>query len=376
MIPLNDQNTMTKLARTGPTFKCAFKLLAPDPLAAAILGSRGAGIQEIQTQTETKISLADRADKFHGTGLRLVLVRGHAVEAMDASLQKIVLKLQSLVDDPKNPDGDLSDVLSKSGEYKLKVVMPKAAAGAMIGRAGGNIRNIREETACKVHVEDTKIGFGDLAEQIISLLGTIDSVAQCLTRLNALVQDCSNSDYFQDWAHLRCNASPSVPAGGKGGLGMGMSAGLFSSSPHGGSLGWNGMPASSGMPGMGYQERGIGQLSVLNQALSLMPAELVTNRTFAVQASLPIDSMSPLIGRGGTHIKEIWTITGAKVTLRDEDPNTVVTIEGPLQSVLAGYCMVMKKYLELEATGGFKVDGVKGGGKDGGKGGGKGKVGN
>jgi len=87
---------------------------------------------------------------------------------------------------------------------------------------------------------------------------------------------------------------------------------------------------------------------MVRRVMRSMPHQLVGSQTFAMQASLPIDAMSGLIGKGGCGTKEINNQTGAKVTLKNEDPNTTVTIEGSLNSTLCAYMLVMKRYLELE----------------------------
>jgi len=350
-----DSEFIAKVPRTQ--YAHAFKLLATDALAAAILGARGAGIQEIQALTESKISLADRSDKYHLTNLRLVLIKANSLNSIDGALQAICLKLKSLIDSP-NPkknagEIDFSDILDKKGEFKLKCVMPRGAAAALIGFKGANIAELREATGCKVRVEEEKIGSGAVSEQVISLIGALDSIMACLQRLNAIVQELSTQDFFQSWAHLRQKGA--IPGAG------GAPGGIRSNVPqHVGGSGKGGGAVSVGLQPLGG---GAQNDALVQQAMCSMTPTLVNGRTFAVQASLPIDCMSALIGKGGQNTKDITAQTGAKVTLRDADPNTVVTIEGPLNSVLSGYCLVMKKYLELESSGHATGGPTKGSGK-------------
>jgi len=328
----------SKVPRVHYTY--AFKLLAPDALAAAILGARGTGIQEIQALTESKISIGNRNEKYHNTNMRLVLIRGNGNQIIDAALEAICIKLKGLVDAPKKGEADFADILAKNGEFRLKCVLPRAAAGALIGAKGANVALIREETGCRVRVEDGKIDAGSSQEQIVSLLGSIESLHACLQRVNVLVQDLANQDYFQDWAHLKQKPSPGATAPIPQAM-TGRPVTVAPRASRGGQAPTNPMLTTTNAPD-----------SIVHRALQSVPAGMMNNRTFAVQASLPVDSMSALIGKAGHHTKLIAEQTGAKVTLRDEDPNTVVTIEGSLNSVLGGYVMVMKKYLEHEQGGG------------------------
>lgn len=335
---------MTPRAAKAPRmeYQFAFKVLGPDSLVSSVLGTKGAGIQDLQNQTNTKISISSREDKFPGTVNRLILIRGHDQNAVDCVLQNIVIQVKELVvTGAIKTDEDKIEMSSAKGDLKLRIVMPKAATSAMIGPKGATISRIRDTTQCRIRVEDAKIGTGELAEQIVSLLGSAESIQACLSQLNQLVQELSQETYFQHWAHVRCNID-SLGGLSKGkGKGKGAAIGGRTVTESGG------RQITLGKPSVG------GAVDTNNPLFAVrrsVPNDLVQGRTFAVQASLPVDSMSALIGKGGGHIKEILTQTGAKVTLRDENPNTQVTIEGPLDSVLGGYCMVMKKYLEIEGS--------------------------
>jgi len=338
-----EEESATKAPRT--TYVYAFKVLAPDSLAAAILGARGAGIQEMQSITQSKISLADRSDKYHNTNQRLVLIRGDNHQAIYGAMQGILSKLRSLIENPKVEDAkaDINELTTKAGEYRLKCVVPKQSAGALIGHKGANISELRETTGCKVRVEEGKVGSGETAEQVISLMGSIDALMACLQQINYLVQDQAGQPFFQEWAHLRVKPLGSAdPA--RQSLAQQFAGNATTVTPR--------IGLSRAQPGVPVP-LSVNDDSMVHRALTAVPKTLVNNRTFAVQASLPVEAMSGLIGKGGNNTKEITAQTGAKVTLRDHDPNTVVTIEGSLNSVLSGYTLLMKLYLELEASGGL-----------------------
>jgi len=349
---------LTKAPRTHYAF--AFKLLASDALAAAILGAGGAGIQEIQSMTESKISLANRSDKYHNTNLRLVLIRGNNHHNIDGAFQAILLKLRGIIENPFKEESQITDfieMITKHGEYKLKCVVPKQSAGAVIGNKGATVAQLRDMTGCKVRVEEGKIGTGDTQEQIVSLLGSIESLMACLQQINIIVQEQAGAAYFQDWAHLRVKQDAPQPRPNLGpNLGPHLGHQATTVSPH------IGAPRVPIMP----QVVNTQDDALVQRTLNSVPKSMVNNRTFAVQASLPIECTSGIIGKQGHNTKEIAALTGAKVTLRDADPNTVVTIEGSLNSVLSGYTLVMKKYLELEAFASGKGT-VKGKGKGKGK---------
>jgi len=309
-------------------YEHAFKLLAPEPLSSAIIGGRGSGIQEIERVTQTKISLASRAEKYPGTFSRIVLIRGHSRHAIDAVIGSIIAKLKQLVDAPRNDGVDYSEIITRNGEFKLKCVLPRDVVGGLIGKKGANISELVERTGCKVRIEDGKVGSGDTAEQKASLVGSVENLVGCLVSINDAVQATSSASWFQEWARLK----------GREGI------------PTGGDYYSKGFSGKGDGKGKGKGKVTESEEELVYRVLHSMPAHLTTYRTFALQTSLPIDSMSALIGKGGNYTREIASVTGAKVSLRNEDPNTTITVEGSLHGVLAGYALVMKKHLELEAV--------------------------
>eukprot|EP00397_Hematodinium_sp_SG-2012_P027533 GEMP01028936.1.p1 GENE.GEMP01028936.1~~GEMP01028936.1.p1 ORF type:complete len:370 (+),score=94.40 GEMP01028936.1:334-1443(+) len=341
------------------TFPHAFKFLAPEALSSAIIGVKGAGVQEIQQNTDSRISVADRNDRYQSTNSRLVLVRAQTPQAIDAAISACLEKVKGLVDYPRKGQDATHDtelVGRGAGEYKLKIVVPKAAAGAVIGTKGANVKELCELTGCRVRVEELKGGgMGDSAEQIVSLLGPLESLIHCAIKVNYFVQECASQPYFQDWAHLNtCKGSGKGGGAAKGGMGM----------YNGGSVGIRGIIGG----GVNYSAGLLGDDEMLMRTMRQMPRHLTDAQTFALQASLPIDSMSGLIGKGGSGTKEINQQTGAKVTLRNDEPNCTVLIEGSLNSALSAYMLIMKRYLELD-----QMDQISKGKDGGGKGKGKGK---
>lgn len=319
------------------TFPHAFKLLAPDALSGAIIGSKGSGVQEIQQTTDTRISVADQHAKYSATNMRVVLIRAHSPEAIDQALTMIVEKIQSAVENPRGKGQDEIDLIAKGGDYKLKIVVPKAAAGAVIGTKGGNIKELCERTQCRIRVEEQKGGVTSdrCAEQVVSLLGTLEALTACAIKVNYFVQECAGQPYFQDWAHLSAGKGKwdSKGKGGGGGGGGGSGGGGSGGGAIGGGVGY-GMTDSSD--------------ELLLRTMRQMPRHLTDKQTFALQASLPVDAMSGLIGKAGVGTKDINLQTGAKVTLRNDDPNCTVMIEGTLNGALSAYMLMMKRYLELE----------------------------
>jgi len=332
----NDEEEPAKYVKV--VYSNAFKFLAPDSLASEMIGPKGATIQDMQNETECRISIAERDSNFGDTNLRLVLVRSQSADAIDTCMKTVVEKMALVVERI-----DDHDVVSKEGKLKLKVVVPKAAAAAVIGPSGSNVKEITETTGVRIRVEEVSNRRSETAEQVISLVGTAEGLPQCVGRINGFVQEvCSGEAYFQDWIRL-VSASKGK---GKGSINMG----------------------HMGKGAVGGGSYGSGDEGVLMHVMRQMNTDLTDKQTFALQASLPLDCMSAMIGKRGSGTQEINNQTGATVTYRNDDPNCTVLVEGPLHRAVAAYMLVMKRFVEIDAPEDAKAGKGKGRSKGGSKG--------
>merc|ERR1740117_329600 len=70
-----------------------------------------------------------------------------------------------------------------------------------------------------------------------------------------------------------------------------------------------------------------------------------------------------MLGNGGRIANEVRDRTGARIDIpnNSNDPdNRAMSITGPLFSTVSAYIMMMKQYLEIEASGGQQGDAMSG----------------
>lgn len=130
-------------------------------------------------------------------------------------------------------------------------------------------------------------------------------------------------------------------------------------------LTWKQPPANAGVGAAAHdqgaltQEPGDGQLtSALLSTAAGLPAGLAQRPGPQIGFAVPSGLMSGLIGRGGCHIKDILSATGARVSIRDVDDDSsqkTVLVSGSVVGVSAAYLKVVQRLAELEGemTGGL-----------------------
>jgi len=314
----------------------ALKLLAPEELAAAVIGKGGAVITAMRERTQAKVSLSDSGSFFPRTKSRLLKVEASSLEAVADCLAEVLGKLEGCA------QATPSEELGTPGSLKLSVVMPRAAVGAIIGKGGATIKKLQETSGAKISVSDA-MSRGGSADQVVACTGSRAALDEVMAAVNTEVQALSEEDWFQGWA------SAGVPRGDDGwqdweappskGKGKGKGKGKDKDTSSWSYSGWDDYPQSQTVTRM------------LDIAHELPPYVMQESRGFCVSSVVPNQLTGGLIGRGGSGVKQVESRTGCKITIRDipDDPGSkTMSITGPLASTCAAYMMMMGRYIEAE----------------------------
>jgi len=202
-------------------------LLNPQEVTIA-LGPNGGFDQEIMQQTGAKVQFSGAQELYPGTQLQEMTVMG----APDA----VAFAVNMVLDHIAQEQGCIcsGETNIPSGQSTVRVVIPIAAAKAVIGRGGENIKLLRMNTGLKVHVDEMVIGSGELAEQTVILQGPYAGMQAAVTNMAERVMEFIEAPWFVQWATISNAGNPNVaisqvgakngvaggkgPKGGKGGF--------------------------------------------------------------------------------------------------------------------------------------------------------------
>lgn len=303
-------------------------------------------VLDIGNRTNTKMALSLRDVVYPGTALQELTIRGSDTSSVTSGLTLVMAKLAEESGRIMNDSRDMPE-----GGASMKFVIPNAAAKAIIGRGGSNIKLIRDSTGLKVHVEETAIGAPPVSEQVVSLYGTISGIQGALPNLfEKMETEASPMSWFTTWAYTS-------HAGTDGGL-MGLP------------LGKGGKPRTK--KGEGKGPGGIvfpsasthditvatpANMEMIAGALQSLPVHLALPGDWSQRISfnIPETSVSALIGRAGQAIKEISGATGTKVQIRDIDSNPqekTVLIVGNAVGVISAYLYCLSRMHNPAPVGG------------------------
>jgi len=299
----------------APPLACALKFLTPEALAAAIIGKGGAVISALRTSCSARLQFTDHGDVFPGTESRVLTVQANTEDNLKDLVKQFVGKIGELAE-----GGTAADAVGVEGDLKIKTLVPRAAVGGVIGKGGASIKQMREDTAAKISINEPT-GAGPGAEQLVAISGTAAALETVLLEINKQVQLLNSESWFSKWV----TESSTFQAG---------------------------TYMAPGGYGAGYGGHSPGMQTMLQVATGLPPYVTEDSRGFALSCVVPSHLVGGLIGRGGSGTKEVQSQTGTKINIRDiaDDPdNRSMNIVGPLANTCAAYMLMMKRYLDAEA---------------------------
>jgi transcription antitermination factor NusA-like protein len=290
--------------------KCVLKYLTPETLASAIIGKEGQVIAALRTSCSAKLGLSEHGDFYPSTDCRVLTAQTNEAESLTELGRQIVAKVAELAKAASENEEELT----------LKVLVPRAAGGGIIGKGGASIKDLRESSGAKISIGEA-IGYGPGAEQVVTLNGSTQALELALKEINAQVQGLNGESWFQTWASTS-NTTQS------------------------------GAPGSYQVPyASSFNSPGVDMM--MSVARQLPRYVMEDSRGFALSCVVPDRLVGGLIGRGGAGTKDIQQRTGTKINIREiagDTENRSLNIAGPLPNTCAAYMMMMQRYLDAEAA--------------------------
>jgi len=318
-------------AKSSSDSTYAMKFLVPEPMAAAIIGRKGAVIAEMRQSSNARITLTEHGEFYPHTECRIMTTLAASVDAIEEVIRQLLAKLGDL-----QSNASAMEYITQDGELRVRTLMPRSAVGGLIGKGGASIKQLRESSGAKITISDVN-GSGPSAEQTVGVSGSLEAMESVLFEVNRQIQQLYNESWFQGWAttsggqYATSYSAPSMPVpmvpgmGGMGGMGQ-IGAGAH-----------------------GYNPQGINIM--MQVAQSLPPYVMEDARGFALSCVVPNRLVGGLIGRGGSGTKEVQQFTNTKISIRDipdDTENRAMHIAGKLSNTCAAYMMMMKRYLDAE----------------------------
>jgi len=315
---MDDSGERPKRSRgdaTGPEMR----VLIPSKAAGALIGKGGETVKRLRNDFNADISIPDSI-----TPERIMHVSTPDVQGLCDIALEVLAKLEEIFH-------------GSNREPELKILVHSSQAGAIIGKAGSKIKELRESTgtALKVFGEccprstDRVVVIGGESEKVLTALREVLKVLDEVP-IRGAVRNYDTSNYEPDFASEYGGYPGDRRSGGFGGRsgrgGRGGGGGFSRGRDEGiGSRGFGG--GNRGGYGGGrdnYNDYfdgpgGFGGHPSYQQ-------EDDYGETATQQVTIPKDLAGSIIGKGGDRINRIREESGAKIVLHEADPDTLERI--------------------------------------------------
>lgn len=297
-------NGTTKVAADR---KVIAKFLISNAAAGSIIGKGGATISEFQEQSSARIQLSRNSEFFPGTADRVLSVSG--------PVNQVLTALHLIVGKVKSEEAVADSLLSRDGRStQLRLLVPAALCGTLIGKAGATIKSFHEDSHAIIMVSPQDRQPAGVPDRIVKITGELEHIMRAVALILSRLSSNPNYDrftsertsYFNQFPQ-GSNASLAVPALSPSG------------SPN------KNMPAT----------------------IPLSPG----SRAGESEVTLPVpgNRVGAIIGKGGEVINQLKSVVGVRIRVSDREDlvpgtqNRKVTISGPTECVQIAQILINQK---------------------------------
>ncbi|CAE8582864.1 unnamed protein product, partial [Polarella glacialis] len=189
---------------SGPPAQMTVKMLVSIE-EVGILGQDPTIMQKVQQETGTTGMLSESS--YPGTALQELTVQGPNAEAVLTAVSAIISRITDVM-------GTLSsgELNVPPGDVRIKLVIPKRAAAALIGPGGQQVKHIKASTGIRISIDEHSMACGDpsVMEEAVCLIGPANSAKPALEAVVRETANCLSEPWFSAWAN-HSNAGKHVP---------------------------------------------------------------------------------------------------------------------------------------------------------------------
>ncbi|KAJ3068189.1 hypothetical protein HDU98_008666 [Podochytrium sp. JEL0797] len=315
--------------------------------AGMIIGKNGKNVADIRDSSGARVTVSENVP---GAGERVVTVIGPldtVAKAFALCATKILEEQPSTIDDVKQRP------------LSLKVLIPHARMGSIIGKAGAKIKEIQEASGSKLTATEEILPHS--TERVVIVAGVIDSIHIATYHIGAVLQE--HTERTQGTVLYKpipgFITGQVAPRGGSSASSGANSSSAPRHSQPAAQQPYGQMPANPYYPmpaaGAAYSPYGM-MPSAPNAAGGVGPMTpmMPTGAMSVQQIYIPNEMVGAIIGKGGSKINEIRTRTGCNIKIADPvvgATERLITVTGmPEANSMALYMLYQRLEMEKQKT--------------------------
>uniref|UniRef100_A0A5S6QVW7 K Homology domain-containing protein n=1 Tax=Trichuris muris TaxID=70415 RepID=A0A5S6QVW7_TRIMR len=185
------------------------KLLVPAAVSGAIIGRHGETIANLQQDTKSHIKLSKNTELFPGTSERVLTVIG-----AKSAIVEVCKFVADTIKDKRNLNAknDIFDYRQSDRAGQMKIVVADSTAGIIIGKAGEQIKMIKEQTGVQLKISHREASH---PERVVTVAGPMDDM---LSAVEIILQKVASDPNAMVNANMSYGTTSALSDGGKSDL--------------------------------------------------------------------------------------------------------------------------------------------------------------
>lgn len=164
-----DRNGHSSKRKSSGGDEVHVKIMIPSSAAGGVIGRGGEKIAQIQKDANVRMKMSKSSDHYPNTNERVCLVIG-SVSSVLKAYEYINERMQEKSDSRSSSDDDRLSY--------IKLLIPNATAGLLIGKGGSYIKQIKDESGAFVQISSKST---DLPERIVTIEGEFEKRTKALS---------------------------------------------------------------------------------------------------------------------------------------------------------------------------------------------------
>jgi len=264
------------------------RVLVSSDMVGAIIGRGGATIRNITQQSRARVDVHSYRKMEHSPSLEKAITVYGQPENCSAACRRI---LEVMEEEARNT--------GKPAEISLKILAHNNLIGRIIGKQGGTIKKIMEDTDTRITVSSISDVSCFNPERVITIKGNIPNISQAEAEVSTKLRAAYETDLAAMTPHSLM--FPGLPPAAM------MSTATISSHPGPAAAG----PSYTGPRGAGPAHAGAGPGAGAGR--SQLPASQIPTETTYLY--IPNTAVGAIIGTKGSHIRNIIKFSGSSVKI-------------------------------------------------------------
>lgn len=170
------------------------EVAVPPQYIGLVIGKGGESIKRIQAETGCKVQFDTQKNDERGNKICQISGPPDCVKRAEELIEDII----------KNAANYKSNRMRESGGDEIRMPVPANRTGAVIGRGGETIRQLKQQSGCEIELDkNAKIGPGD--DKVFIIRGPSDRIQYAQQLINDKVQgNSSNEGNSNNYGYVDC----------------------------------------------------------------------------------------------------------------------------------------------------------------------------